>query len=356
MTPRKNRILSYDLLRILAICMVVMIHSTLPFLKECLPPSPDFTWANILNSLSRAGVPLFLMLSGALMLDEKKHNDFHTMLRRTWKLFVPLAAWSFLYSAVFYLLLPFLKHEPYSVKYFLVRFLLGYYHLWFLPLLIGLYLITPILRLFVRKENSRWILYMILLSVLFRFSVPLLNLLSNQITGPENYGETFMNQFRMGFVEPYLIYYILGWFLSTHPLSRRQRKWIYALGAFGLLLTAAGTQLLTSPELKAFDTFYSFESIHVLCYSVAVFVFVFYAVQNHTIHHRWLSRLIVQVSTLSFGIYAVHEMVRPVLGKLFFAEMHGPQIPLLWISVLMVSLGITWAGSRIPILHRLFRI
>lgn len=61
-----------DLIRVCAMCLVVLLHASSVFVSY----SENVTLAgNILNSLSRPCVPLFVMLSGALLLNEAKQKD-----------------------------------------------------------------------------------------------------------------------------------------------------------------------------------------------------------------------------------------------------------------------------------------
>mgnify|MGYP002518752370 CR=1 FL=1 len=69
----KSRNLSLDCVRIVAVLAIVMIHLSASYLNYGVS-SPMFLWGNIFDGLSRVGVPLFVMVSGALMLDEKKRN------------------------------------------------------------------------------------------------------------------------------------------------------------------------------------------------------------------------------------------------------------------------------------------
>ena len=67
-----NRIISYDVMRIFAAVAVVMIHSVAEFIKDCPVMSIDYAVMNIIDSITRFSVPLFVMISGALILDEEK--------------------------------------------------------------------------------------------------------------------------------------------------------------------------------------------------------------------------------------------------------------------------------------------
>ena len=147
----KKRILSYDVIRIVAALAVVMVHIAEPFISRTEIGSAEYVTGNVFGAASRIGVQMFVMLSGALTLREEREYTFVTMRRSIGNLLFLLAVWSFVYAVV----------QPLSFGYELSfevaveRFFTGHFHLWYLFMLIGLHLITPILRTFVKKENKK---------------------------------------------------------------------------------------------------------------------------------------------------------------------------------------------------------
>ena len=75
----KKRILSYDVIRIVAIFAVVMVHVVSIYLRRAPVDSVEFITANVWGSLARIGVPMFVMLSGALLLNEERSYSYKTM-------------------------------------------------------------------------------------------------------------------------------------------------------------------------------------------------------------------------------------------------------------------------------------
>ncbi len=67
---KNNRIVHMDVVMVIACFAVIMIHSSAPYVIENFG-SLNFWIGNIFDGLARIGVPLFVMISGALMLDEK---------------------------------------------------------------------------------------------------------------------------------------------------------------------------------------------------------------------------------------------------------------------------------------------
>lgn len=72
---KNNRVFYLDILRVIACLSVIMIHSSATYVVEDIG-SFDFWIGNIFDGLSRIGVPLFIMISGTLMLD--KNYQFST--------------------------------------------------------------------------------------------------------------------------------------------------------------------------------------------------------------------------------------------------------------------------------------
>ena len=72
-SQQTQRHLGLDLVRIVAILAVVMIHASASFLVSYPAGSFEFSVGNLGDGISRLGVPLFVMLSGALMLDEQRN-------------------------------------------------------------------------------------------------------------------------------------------------------------------------------------------------------------------------------------------------------------------------------------------
>ena len=143
----KQRDIRMDLLRILASFLVVVIH-TCSGLFPIDAVGTELFWASdLFNSCSRIAVPLFVMLSGAFLLDPAR--PFQT--RAFFKANVLHIAASYLFWASLYAILDMRVHangfSPFkTVIIFISTVLSGFGHLWFMPLLLGLYLLVPLLR------------------------------------------------------------------------------------------------------------------------------------------------------------------------------------------------------------------
>ena len=99
---KKSRIYSYDIIRIIAVLAVVTIHSSANLLTKCEFGSYNFTIGNLLDSISRLAVPLFLMISGALMLNEDRNIPAKKFFRSAANIyFLLLKEWYHFYCPIF---------------------------------------------------------------------------------------------------------------------------------------------------------------------------------------------------------------------------------------------------------------
>ncbi|MCH5301083.1 MAG: acyltransferase [Ruminococcus sp.] len=349
----KNRVLSYDIIRIIAVLAVVMIHSSVSFVTTYPPKSTDFILGNVFDGISRIGVPLFIMLSGALMLDENKETPIKKMLKYALRIFMLLCIWSLLYAVVYQIIQPLIDKRSISVEGFWNAFAYGHYHLWYLYMLIGLYLITPILKAFVKKSNEKIVLYFIILAVIFQFAEPLINLLINQGTQTTDLLQKFIYKFRMGFVGQYTAYYLLGWYITNIKIKKTYRSCLYVLGFVGLFVTIMGTQLLINDMNKIYNSFYSDTSINVMCYSAAIFLFLYYFFKNK--NYKRVNKISMTLSKLTFGVYLIHPYIITLLNKFINTKNALTQIPLNWIVATAGAFLITFILSKIPLLKKLVR-
>lgn len=349
-----NRIISFDMLRIIAAITVIITHVTAGFVMSSPPDSLSFTIANLFDSLSRIGVPVFTMISGALMLNENKKLGIKDMLVYALRIWGLLLFWSVLYSLYYNVILPIiLSQKISSIGTVLTAIMDGHYHLWFLFMIVGLYIMTPILRLFVKKENKKYIVYLLFVSVLIKAIVPFVNFFCNQFIVEGNYLLNYVNKFDLPIFNEYLTYYILGWYLSTFKPEKKKRTLLYALGCIGFLSTFLCSQFFTTETLNAYDIFYSNAIINVFCYSVAVFVFGNHHFNFKNIKHQ---KVVLTLSNLTFGVYIVHIAVLTTVD--WFTNhlgFHPLRLIINFILTTIISFVGTYIISQIPILKKLIR-
>lgn len=80
-----------DLLRVIAAFLVVMLHTSVrPTMVNIHQPTASFTVANLFNAATRVAVPIFVLLSGAFLLDNQKNENFRQFYKKTcYKIVLP---------------------------------------------------------------------------------------------------------------------------------------------------------------------------------------------------------------------------------------------------------------------------
>ncbi len=338
---------SLDLARIIAALAVVMIHCSANFILGYHPFIKEFIIGNIFDSVSRIGVPLFLMISGALFLDEHKDITLKGILCKNVKsLAVITVIWAVIYSIVNNVIL--MSNQPTTAKSILDGIVYGHFHMWYLYMIIGLYIITPFLRKFVCKKNKGLVLFFIMISFLVQFLAPFLDKIALQYADVDYIG-VFINKFHLGFFGGYITYFLAGWYLVHIGIKQKwHRCIIYFLGAVAL-----GTMFLYVHFTGDYKSVYDEISATAFVYAVSVFL----AFTNIKINiGEKTAKVLTILSKLTFGVYIIHAMVLQIYIKLFPYE-NNPllYIVVCFVIVLSISVVATFIISKIPVIKKLIR-
>jgi surface polysaccharide O-acyltransferase-like enzyme len=267
------------------------------------------------------------MLSGALLLQPSKVEPVRIFLRkRALRLGFPFISWGTAYFAWRF----FVNHETLSAVTIVQGVLTGpYYHFWFLYMLTGLYLITPVLRVVTANAKRRMLKYFLLVVFVGTSVIPLLVLISG-----------FTIEVTLFAVTGWVGYFVLGYFLLT---TRVRSSILYALYFLGFMSTIVGTYTATALVGGHTGLFFLdyLSSATVILTSASLFLLHF-----------------IGCSTLA--VYLLHVMVLESLQKGYFGfqisvNTLSPivEVPLITFVTLFLSLGIVFVLSRIPVVKRL---
>ncbi len=343
---RMDRTYYFDCLRIIACFGVMILH--IASKKWYGTPVTSFEWnvLNIYDSITRWVVPLFVMISGALFLNGKQSIE-KLYKKYVLRIVTAFLFWSFLYAGVRFI-------GGCGMKEAVKAFLTGHYHLWFLFMIAGLYIIVPFLRKI--TESDTLIKYYLVLAFVFAFLLPqtvtILKLLSKSWGTLVN---TMLSNVKFHFTLGFSCYFVLGYYLDRIELGKVARWILYLLGIAGFLFTAGMTAMLSISGGKPSDTFYGHFTVNILLESVAVFVFGKYHLKLAGAREKTL-RLVRKLSKYSFGAYLVHvfiiERLQGQLGidALTFSPLVS--VPVIGIVVFVVSFLISAVLHRIPVLNK----
>ena len=353
----KSRYLKYDVIRLTAVCLVLITHISAYLVIHFPEPSGvGFRVGAAVDCTASVCIPLFLMLSGALLLDEKTSFDVRHFSSKNYVAIVKsLLFWLVFYAAWRGIFLPVLKGNQPDIKVFARYFLKldgDFPHLWYLFMLIGVYPAIPVLRLFVKEENRRYILGILLFAVIVLFIPTTLGVL----TWNSDYTiEKFMNKFKVNYITGYIIFLLTGWYLAVFPLTGRKKSLLFAAGAAALCANI----LLVEKYMARIPTIMNYtlsdESITMLLGSAALFMLLLSVCGDRLTESRMLRFL----SDAAFGIYITHVMVLETLAELVLPfEAFHKRFPILYILTLFAitftaSLGIVMLLSRFRFMRKL---
>lgn len=351
-----ERILYLDYLRVFACLAVILLHVASSNFGNADVNGADWKVFNLFDSIARWGVPVFLMISGALFL-RREDIPLPTLFR---KYILRLSTAYCVWCVVDYLT------RGYSVRYQLsqlftsgsidpwLRLLKGPSHLWFLLLIIGIYLCMPLLKQIVR--NPALSRYYLLLSFVFWFLIPQTALLMEDFGNPPLIAVSRVLYDKvsvadLSLVMNYCFYFVLGYELSRRRFSGRIRGCIYLLGLLGFLFTVAVDQYLAIRNQAPCANYYENNCVNILLEAVAVFELF----KNLPLKNTALAGPVTLLSKWSFGAYLVHMLVLKQLELRGFHTLAWPAIwsvPLLTAVVFLLSFGISGLLHRIPRIHK----
>jgi surface polysaccharide O-acyltransferase-like enzyme len=331
-----------DLIRVLAIYLVVVIHVS-GQLTNAWGQIPASQWitADILGGIARVGVPLFFMLSGFLLLPRSESlRDFYG--KRMLRIVIPFIFWS-----VFYISLDCIGHPGMCTRQYLLPYVLlqrSYFHLWFLYSLIAIYFIVPLLRLLVRPGTDvTFLWYLIALWLIFQ---PIRTLMDQFL----HFSININAQLTTGF----LPYFILGYLLGNLPLTRGRITAAGAVFVISVLITIVGTYLLTRASGRFNGYFYDYVTLGVILSTGAAFVLLRAASDAGFLANERFHSLMRWVAGGTFGVYLIHVMFIWGLDRLSINSFMGFalwSVPLVATLVFVMSFLVVRAFQKIPFMN-----
>lgn len=325
----KDRVMGLDLFKIVCIFGVILVHVSAAnaFENEYVELFKNsFVAINFYNMISRFCVPGFIMISGMFLL--KKNLSIKEIFRKyILRVLIVYVIFALIYSIFQY-------YD--SQQDILLNFLKGFYHLWYLYLIIGLYLIFPFLKKIVDDKNLT--LYFLILSLFFSSILPLVQeLISNR-------GFNYMiKHFNIYMPLGYSGYFLAGYYFGTYKVNK---KLFYALGLLGFIFNYFLFAQLTYDNNL-------FDSIFLMPGSVFESIALFLFFKDLKIKNSFL---IKYLSKLTFGVYLVHVIIMLNFLHIFptiIYECSWIMIPLVSIGIYIVSLLISVTLNNIPLLKKL---
>ena len=345
----RKREIYLDILRIVAIFLIIIIHVSAQnwYVKQTNIFSFEWNIFNIYMSLSQSGTAIFVMISGALFLSS------NYSIEKIYKVKILRIIIAFIFWALIYTLL-FHKHS--TLKDFIVNFSKGEYHLWFLYMIMGLYILVPFFKKIV--ENEFLMKYFLILSFIFSIIIiplrKLVNIFKLDVLKTVLF-KNILDKVDMHFVVGFSFYFILGYFLHKTIIDSKKSILIYFLGILGLISTIIFSVLLSRYIGEQNQLFYNRFTPNMFFYILFIFVFFKNIFKDFKFTDKQ-KEIIVKMSQYSFGAYLVHVLILKWLKQFFALNTlsFNPifSVPVIAIIVFGVSFLISALLNKIPLLNK----
>lgn len=349
--PTRDTIEFLQVVRVLALVLIIFEWVSAPAVSQFGTTAPSAWWSAVaFYTHGKVGVPLFLMVSGYLMLDPAKQEAWPTFLtKRFSKVLVPFLAWLAVYTGW---QVAWVGGDVSGIDTLLALWNRPvFYHLWLLQVLLACYTITPVIKIFGPQLLQNGLVPFI---GAWGAAVALLPI-----------GNTFFElEFSLNiFVTFELIgFYFLGHYLRPFKLNYSQR-----VAALAIIVVAslAAQYFIFQMTVEAGGTFFGtlaqFGSLNTLIMATAIFLFA-KSVQYERIYTQYPNFLSVvqRVCQASFGVYLLHVLV---LAELASGRL-APEIsmltahplivfPLLTVGTMVLLTVVVVRIQQIPLLKRL---
>ncbi|MBQ2654649.1 MAG: acyltransferase [Methanobrevibacter sp.] len=335
----KKRIFYYDELRALAIIMVVLCHVVILY--------RPFTYDTAIHSvpglfyiLTHVAVPIFFMLSGALLLD-RTYDLPGFFKKRFTRILLPFLFWAIIAAAISV----FGLHNSYGEAY---KIFSGKNRwTWFVWAMMGIYLVLPIVNSFIKRYKIRGAEYFI---IVWLVTVIL-----------STFHQYPFYRLELSYFAGYMGYLVLGYWIVNKNVRISDLNAI--LIGFLLFISSISIDFYVfMNNIPKIETKYL--SLFVVIASFGVFLmfkrYAHYCDTHQTsllgrlhskIENGKLGRAIFSISVCSYGMYLVNSLLYKII-KDFITINTLKIMPILFIGVLFLSWLFVYALSKVPALKK----
>lgn len=330
-----------DYLSVISAFAVVMLH-----LNSCFW---DFSYerywitANFIECVMYFVVPVFLMISGATLMDySKKYSTVLFFKKRILKTLIPFLFWSMI--GLLFLTL-FNEKNIFEMSFLEVANAVMnteiIQNFWFFIPLFACYLCIPVLGSIPDNLKNKAYLYIVLMSIILNSFLPLIG---------EFIGFSFRLSYPIG--SDFIIFLLIGFLIDRNEIGRKTRMIIYLFGIMGFLFHFFGTWYLSYENGEVIQTFKGYTNLPSILYATSAFVFIKYACRVGGIN-KILHKITAPFVKLTFGIYLIHWFVMYILLYINIL----PETSILYrvgggIFVFCISALLVYIFRKLPILRK----
>ncbi len=327
---KQTREYSFDILRTISMIMVIIIHvSNIYCRKYDFISSQSYIFSLIFNTISRVSVPIFFMISGALLFN--RNFDKKKYMKRIIKFLILIIVWDLIYLIWEYLYLGIKYNKLYML------FVQPYRaHLWFLYTIIILYALQPILKYLLNKANSLIKIGLFILWITFSTLSMYSYIISQVFT-----------------IFSYIGYFIIGHYLYQYIQKQNLEKY-NVVAIFMLLLSYGASIYLNYKSSLQLDTFYNiffaYRTPYIMLCSFILLILIY-----NKFHSSKPNKMIMFFSDISLGVYLIHGIFLDITSNIFdYAKINSLiGIPLFSLTIFICSIASLYILRKNKILSKI---
>lgn len=294
----------YDYIRLIACIFVIGIHVSDSLMVT--KTGGGYTVGCIYQTLFRLGLPIFFMLSGALMLNSKKEETLSQFyINRFYKVVLPFILYSLFYASI-------VNTEGGSIseKLLSIHFLIGqikyipkyiidilgniqYFHLWFMYSIIGLYLLIPFLKVMIQSMNEKMLINLIIVIFIIRVIINYF-----PVVGLKIHISDFV-------FSSWVLYLFMG-YIIIQPFMRNRLNLVAFIGIIGVMISFIIKRWF--PDFATISkNFYDLAPLMIL--EVCGMFSIFLINEKKITSNSLLNKIVGKLSSYTFSIYMAHGFI-----------------------------------------------
>lgn len=332
-----KRVLYFDILNIISCISVVFLHCNgiVHFFSNTIA----WKQALIIEVICFFAVPIFLMLTGANLLDYKTKYDTKTFfLKRISKVLIPFIIWSYIYFI------------SYKDSFNIIQFTKDFLNcgiepvFWFFPLILFIYAFMPVLNTLVKEKKI--FNYFLLYLLFFKSILPFIAIILNKNV------PNILSDFTS--FSGYLIFVLLGYKLSKIDIDKKYRIIIYVLAVFSLLFRYFYTFYFSIKNNELNNNLFNYYYINSVIVSVAIFLLIKNINWSKIFKSEKVKTILSKISGCSFGVYLIHMLMKNKLTKTFNLVNTTLSYRLIFpVLLYLLCLTIVYFIKKIPFLKKI---
>ncbi len=351
----KKRIFNLDLIRIIGLLLIVFNHA----LNTVWDATNYSYWLNseigekifivIGYVICRLGVPLFLMLTGALILNKKfetKSDIIGFYKKNLFNLVLVVLIWNFIY----YIFDVLYNNNIFNIKELIYILLFmkksAMPHMWYMPMIIGMYLALPFLSAVVKKYDFESVIVPLLVSVIFFYLIPNFKTFLNFWGYKAYYINSILDLSFFGGV--YGLYIVMGYYIYNKKIFEKiSKKTLSFVVILGLIISCI-FQIIGYLNESKYIIYYNFIGILVSS------IFLFEILRRHEkCNNKIIKNKAMKISKFTLGIYFIHRPLLFIFKKYWVLKFNSCiNIFIYYLCSLIVSYSLVLVFSKFGIFKK----